>query len=57
MDLLYSPRQLNAGTEVERIQPSFYKKIYEVKNSQLQLLMNTNKKEVLNDTHGYMNAP
>ena len=45
-----------AGTGVEIIQPSFDKKIYEVKKIKLKLLMDKNEQDGLNDTHPYMNA-
>ena len=51
-----SPRQENTGTGVERILYSFDKKIYSIKKSQLKLLMDKNKQEVLNNIQIYMNA-
>ena len=47
------PRWENLGTGVEQIHPSFDKKKYEVKKSQLKLIMDRNEKYGLHDKHTY----
>ena len=50
------PRRENTGTGVEQTNTSFDKKTYEVKNSQLQLIVYKKKQEGHNDTHMYINT-
>ena len=56
VELLDRPIWENSGTGVEGIMPSFQKKTYGLRKSQMKLLMDNNKQEGLNDTNMYMNA-
>ena len=56
MELLDGSGRENNDTVAERIQPNFYNKTYEVKKSQLELLIDKNKQEGLTDTHAYMDT-